>query len=114
MKIELDDGSRQIGPAELEISDVPTARGTVSICVDEWPGCEGMSAAVEIDREAATKICEHLIRVFGLPLHALPPAPKPAVRHADCKTTGCIFRIPCTGDACLRLKKNAPKYGAPR
>lgn len=114
MKLELDDGSRQIGPAELEISDVLTARGTVSLCVDEWPSCEGMSAAVEISRDDAKQICEHLIRVFDMPLQPLPPAPKPAVRHADCKATGCIFRIPCTGETCLRLKKSAPRYGAPR
>lgn len=66
MKLELDDGSRQIGPAELEISDVLTARSTVSLSVDEWPGVDRCCAAVEIDRDAATKICEHLISVFGL------------------------------------------------
>ena len=65
MKFELDDGSRNIRPAEIEISDVPTARGTVSLFVDSFESPTG-GDAVEIDREAATKICEHLIAVFGL------------------------------------------------
>lgn len=81
MKLQLEE-SRGIGPAELEISDVPTARGTVSVTVDECPRMEDSIASVEIDREAATKICEHLIRVFGLlSLHPYAGETKPQTKY---------------------------------
>lgn len=91
MKLEVDTETTSFDPADrgvVEISDVKTAKGTVTLFVDEFPDDDGWSAAVEISRDDATKICEHLIRVFGL------------------------LTLSPYGDA--EKKPGSPKYGVPR